>query len=191
MIKRRIDGPWFFIADTHFEDPGVLRRAGMDYLAAAILGRTENMIRAWNEVVPPDGVVMHAGDVSLHCTTRRLREILERLNGTILLAEGSHDETALQCRDRFGAICDTFMLYHKAINTHIFVAHHCHKVWPLSHYGSWHIHGHSHGGLNDYAAREGKIVDAYSPQPIPLSRIEEIMATRPENFNSIRRRRLQ
>ena len=190
MIRRRIDltTPWFVIADTHFDDPSILRRAGLDDSQEAVLARTEQMITAWNEVVPPRGMVMHAGDVSMRCKAPRLREILGRLNGHILLAEGSHDNEALKCADRFEAISDTFLLHCRAWEAYIFVAHHCHKVWPQSHHGSWHIHGHSHGGLDEYDAQEGKLFDAYSPVPIPLARVAEIMATRPGNCNDISHR---
>ena len=188
MIRRRVDlsMPWFVIADTHFDDPSILRRSGLEYSPEAVLARTETMIEAWNDIVPRNGVVIHAGDVSLRCPEHRLRAILGRLNGVIYLAEGSHDHEALLCHERFEAICDTFMFHHRGWDARIFVAHHCHKVWPESHYGSWHIHGHSHGGLDAYDATEGKLFDAFSPVPIPLERVAEIMATRPDNYNQVR-----
>ena len=33
-------------------------------------------------------------------------------------------------------------------NQRIFLSHYCHKVWPASHKGSYHLWGHSHGKLD-------------------------------------------
>jgi len=34
-------------------------------------------------------------------------------------------------------------------NQRIFLSHYCHKVWPASHKGSYHLWGHSHGKLDE------------------------------------------
>lgn len=31
----------------------------------------------------------------------------------------------------------------------IWLSHYAHRVWPQSHYGSFHLYGHSHGNLPD------------------------------------------
>jgi calcineurin-like phosphoesterase family protein len=39
------------------------------------------------------------------------------------------------------------------------MAHWLCKIWPKSHYGSWHCHGHSHSGMDQYVQKKGKILD--------------------------------
>jgi len=129
------------------------------------------------------------GDFSM-CGTKATREILEQLNGKKHLIIGSHDKAAIKCKEHFESIKESSLI---SVNGQaIFLAHHCHKVWPRSHYGSWHLYGHSHGGLDEYAAKEGKLldvgVDSHNFYPWTFDEIVEIMTTKPDNFNLVQRR---
>lgn len=175
----------FFTTDTHFGHSNIIRLANLPF--DNIYDKDELQISNWNRVVPKDGIVFHAGDFALKCHPKRYSEILYRLNGKIYLCEGSHDKDAFQHKERFEEISDTFYLTIEDIE--IFISHYNHKVWPKSHYGSWQIHGHSHGRLDSYDAAEGKILDVSVETngyaPVPLEKVIEIMNTRPLNFNNV------
>ena len=75
------------------------------------------------------------------------------------------------------------------------MSHCCHKVWDRSHYDTWHLYGHSHGGLDEYAKNEGKLidvgVDSHNFEPWTFEEIKAVMDTRPLNFNSLQKRKLK
>lgn len=50
----------------------------------------ETIIQNWNEVVPPDGIVYHLGDLCMG-KAEDIPNILKRLNGHIILVRGNHD----------------------------------------------------------------------------------------------------
>ena len=45
-------------------------------------------------------------------------------------------------------VYDSFSL--KALGEMFFLSHYAHRVWDKSHYGTIHLFGHSHGGLEDH-----------------------------------------
>lgn len=67
-------------------------------------------------------------------------------------------------------------------------------VWPRSHYNSWQLFGHSHGGLshtNSDNLIHGKQmdvgVDTNNFYPYSFEQIQKIMEKRPDNFNLVRK----
>ncbi len=177
----------FFTSDTHFGHSNIIRLANLPF--TSIYEKDELQIKNWNSVVPKDGIVFHAGDLALGCHPSRLSEILYQLNGKIYLCEGSHDREAYNHKERFSDISDTY--YITIGDIEIFVSHYNHKVWPKSHYGSLQIHGHSHGRLDLYNEKEGKILDvaveSNNYTPLSLDQVIDIMNTRPNNFNMVRK----
>jgi calcineurin-like phosphoesterase family protein len=151
-----------------------------------------SLIHNWNSRVGTDDTVFCLGDICLTSKVDEFKTIIDGLNGRIKLVVGNHDKIIQSYRKRFDII-------DKSINVqingqHIFCSHFCHKVWERSHYGSWHLHGHSHGSLNEYDSKEGKIldvgVDSYNSifggfYPFSINEISSIMVGRPDNFNYI------
>lgn len=137
-IKLQKSNKIFFTADTHFGHSNIIRLANLPF--SSIYDKDELQITNWNNIVPKDGIVFHAGDFALKCHPKRYSEILYRLNGKIYLCEGSHDKDAWKHLERFEEISDTFYLTIEDIE--VFISHYNHKVWPKSHYGSLQIHGH-------------------------------------------------
>jgi calcineurin-like phosphoesterase family protein len=175
----------YFTADTHFGHRLIIKHCDRPMVDADAMD--EIMIKKWNAVVSDDDTVYHLGDFAI-CGLKRAQEIRSRLKGHIIVILGSHDK---MLRDSMNIIfCDRLMLKHEGQD--VFLNHYCHKVWPGSHYDSWHLFGHSHGGLNDYAAQEGKLmdvgVDTNHFTPVSWDIIKEVMSTRPLNFNSLKRK---
>lgn len=151
----------------------------------------ETIINNWNSTVTNSDTVWHLGDFAMAGRdVQQLKKLIERLNGKINLIIGSHEKSAIQLKSLFESVqmCKTIMVKHQKI----FMAHHCHKVWDTSHYGTWHLFGHSHGKLDSYAAKEGKLldvgVDTHDFKLWSFQEIKCIMDTRPLNFNDLRKR---
>jgi calcineurin-like phosphoesterase family protein len=153
----------------------------------------DTLLKNWNDKISKDDIVYHLGDIVLYNNINLVRDFIYSLNGNIILIKGSHDKSVLneKCKNRFQEIVTT-----KSITIEqqiVFMAHHCHKVWDKSHYDSWHLFGHSHGGLDEYSKNEGKLldvgVDSHNFTPLSWDEIKQIMETRPLNFNSLQRRK--
>jgi calcineurin-like phosphoesterase family protein len=177
----------WFTADHHFFHRNIIRYCRRPF--ADLKEMHEHMITEWNAVVGKGDTVHHLGDISLG-GTKQTRLILGALNGKKFLYRGSHERSAIKCGDCFEGIftCELVSISGQPI----FLAHHCHKVWPQSHFNSWHLFAHSHTGLDAYAASEGKLldvgVDGHNFRPWSIEEIEEVMDTRPDNFNFVGRR---
>ncbi len=144
------------------------------------------IIKRWNEIVRPQDTIYHLGDFGFG--KNNVVEVLKQLNGKKFLCRGSHDKDAIKAGKYFQDIKESFYL--SLSGRQLFLSHYLHYVWPKSHYGSWHLYGHSHGGLNDVAGKHGKCldigVDSHYFTPWSLYEIIDIMKARPENFNQIK-----
>jgi calcineurin-like phosphoesterase family protein len=149
----------------------------------------------WNEIISDEDIVYHLGDFCFGNGARK-KELGNQLKGHKHLIRGSHDgqipngifESISDVKfirpDMYG---EDITLKHQGI----FMSHYMHKTWDESHYGSWHLCGHSHGRMNTYAEGEGKIldvgVDNFNFYPVSLDEVIEIMRNRPDNYNYIGR----
>ena len=82
MSKQKI----FFIADTHFGSEAVRRYENRPFASAREMD--EIMIGRWNSVVSPGDIVWHLGDFGADGSEK---QVLLKLNGTILFVKGNHD----------------------------------------------------------------------------------------------------
>lgn len=182
-------GIWF-IADTHFGHANIIKYCNRPF--KSVWEMDDAMINRWNSVVDSNDIVFHLGDFAL-CAPGYAKSILEKLNGKIYLAVGSHEKTVLRGKlyKYFEDIQESY--YIEVGEQDIFVSHCCHKVWHKSHRGTWHCFAHSHGGLDQYSETEGKLldvgVDTHNFYPVSYENIEVIMESRPLNFNDLERKR--
>ena len=105
----------------------------------------EHMAHKWNLVVTnSDDEVYYLGDLSFG-NAKDTKKLLYRLNGKIYYIRGNHDKGLHQWKDRFEWVKD---LGEVNVNgQHIVLCHYAMRTWNRSHYGAWHLYGHSHGGL--------------------------------------------
>jgi len=141
----------FFTSDHHFGHKNVIKYSNR--LFESVEEMDEMMIQRWNEKINEGDEVYHLGDVGLN-SVGKLRKILERLNGKIYLIKGNHEKSAAACHTRFEWIKD----YHELIiedeefekgQQMIALFHYSLRVWNASHWGTYHLYGHSHGALPD------------------------------------------
>lgn len=169
----------WFTSDTHFGHKNILKHAKRPF--ATIDEMDEALIANWNARVQPSDDVYHLGDVAL-CSRGKLRDILERLHGNIHLIRGNHEETADTLPENFVWTKD----YHelevddadgfKGKRT-IILMHYAMRVWNASHYGTWHLYGHSHGELpDDPGSLSFDIgVDCHGFAPVSYEQVKLIM----------------
>ncbi|WP_129045272.1 metallophosphoesterase [Companilactobacillus metriopterae] len=90
----------YFISDTHFYHDSLL---GQNDFAPRLFDSVEEMneklIKSWNERVTDHDTVYHLGDVAMrpkhYPTEKETFDMLERLNGHIILIKGNHDYRSL------------------------------------------------------------------------------------------------
>lgn len=166
----------FFTADHHWCHKNILRHRLQFQSIGAM---TEVMVTRWNSAVKPGARVYHLGDVVLNCTSETAREILNRLNGQIYLIAGNHDKVARNrmVRDRFIWIKDYHRL--KIGDQKICLFHYAQRTWDCMHYGSWQLHGHSHGSLPELPHRSFDVgVDCWDFTPVSYEQVAAKMATK-------------
>lgn len=166
----------FFTADTHFQHANIIKYCNRPFPSVGEMD--EALIRNWNSVVGPSDVTYHLGDFSFRDPSQYLR----RLNGHIYFVHGNHDKpmkhyqtihdrerkvTFLPALAEATVECQTIVLCHYSLRT-----------WNKSHYGVWHLYGHSHGTLpDDPHARSLDVgVDVHGYRPIAFEEVSIYMA---------------
>lgn len=166
----------FFISDTHFGHRAIIDLCGRPFADRDAMDAA--MIKTWNNVVPHDGVVYHMGDFSFRSKTDTI-EILKKLNGSIILIRGNHDHHATKpgLRERFADVRDYAEV--KLADEFMILMHYPLESWNRMHYGSWHLHGHSHGNIPDFGKRMDMGVDARGVYtPMAFSTLKALMDAR-------------
>jgi calcineurin-like phosphoesterase family protein len=170
----------WFTADTHFGHKNIIEFSKRPF--ASVAEMDEILVRRWNEKVGPEDLVYHLGDVAL-LPPAKLRPLLDRLNGRIFLITGNHENVALACADRFDWIKPYYELTLDDPDAsrgkrHIMLFHYAMRVWNASHYGTWHLYGHSHGDLpNDDTSLSIDVrVDCHNFYPLSYQDVKAIMA---------------
>jgi len=166
----------WFGADYHFGHRNILRPEYDGRPFATIEEHDETIIARHNEVIDPKDHFWMVGDFAL-TTSSYMESILKRMNGEKHFLRGNHDrKPSVKLFGQYG-------IYHGeqvtiSIDGQLIVLNHCRMyTWQGSHRGSWNIHGHSHGRLDN--APWGKTIDvainirSFYPVPFPL--IQSVM----------------
>lgn len=150
----------YFTSDLHFGHKKITQLSNRWRFTTAE-DHDQWMIDLHNSQVQENDIVYVLGDFSFY-KYQKTKEILEQLNGNIIIIKGNHDEANILSRfEEEGLIYywehyNEIYLYddenekQKACLMHFPIA-----CWNKQHYGSFMLHAHSHG---NYEA-EGKILD--------------------------------
>lgn len=190
----------FWTSDLHFDHKMMVRRFRASMGWASPEAMTDYLIEQWNAIVPERGARVYVlGDFSFANAARTI-EILDRLHGEKCLVRGNHDKVVdkAEVKKRFTWIKD----YDKVKitdpaspyqNKHggdittpgeqpIIMSHYPMLTWDGSGHGSWMLHGHCHGNLNESilppAKRLDVGVDVHNFRPITYEQIKAIMDTK-------------
>jgi len=160
-------GNWdvFFTADQHFGHKNIIKYCQRPF--ADVTEMDNELIARWNSRVHADDLVFHLGDVTLGDDAAKY---FSRLNGRIYLLrlDWHHDYRWLRKQGnsslvsasghplRFLPPLDVIEVEYIRRGEHpltITLSHYPMAEWEASHYGAWHIHGHSHGAYYDLQGR--------------------------------------
>lgn len=163
----------WFTGDTHFG-----HRKIVEYCKRPFKGWEEMdaaLIERWNARVKPGDLVYHLGDFAMVKNSLEIVKYVKALNGQIILIKGNHDHGRVKDGFGFATTCD----YREAMvgEQKLILFHYAMKTWNKAHYGSWQLHGHSHGSLpRDFTMRQLDVgVDCWNYAPISFEEVAEEM----------------
>ena len=177
----------FFTADTHFYSAGIIKHRPR---FSSIEEMNEVLIRNWNEVVPEDGIVFHLGDFATELPKATLIELINQLNGTILLIKGNHDDVGIyRCKEIQETTRLRFLGYQWELwmkRKKILLNHYPYLCYEGEHEGTWQLFGHVHSGSDETGYDIPRLqhllpfqydvgVDANFYRPVSFGELKEIM----------------
>lgn len=147
----------------------------------------EQMIDTWNSLVKPKDKVFYLGDLAW----KNHSDYLYRLNGLFIYIFGNHEHKPFRKSIVNGRFHDKILEYYdlktfKIENQLIVMCHYPILRWDRSHYNSWHLYGHVHGGLQNMGKSWDVGVDNNGYKPINFDELKVIMDNRPDNDNLIK-----
>ena len=175
----------FWMADPHFNH--VSRSGGIlaycDRPFPNISEMNERLIEYWNSRAGHKDLTYILGDLFWKEIKGEIRfkELMGRLNGKKVLITGSHDRIPIRYPCLFEEITPQKEI--RIAGNHVTLNHYCMRVWPRSHFNSWHIHGHSHCRLESTGKSLDAGVDCHNFQLWSEEEIIEYMDKQPDNFN--------
>ena len=131
----------FFTADTHFGHKNII---DYDQRPFSSVEEMDNaIISNWNRVVKEGDTVYHLGDFAF----KTPEKYIKRLNGNIILIRGNHDNfTKKKESELFVSVHDISVLKPKE-GQRIVLCHYPLRSWQYMQFGSYHLHGHTHGTI--------------------------------------------
>jgi len=155
----------------------------------------ETLITSWNMKADPNSIIYINGDL-VFCKHNDgfVHYLLSTLKGKIKLIPGDHDRDLikfLRRNPKFRSKIDIMdsVCRVKWEKQNIVLWHWCMRVWPKSHYNSWHLYAHSHGSLPSIGKSHDIGIDNNNYQLLWFEEIVELMKNKPDNPNLIKKER--
>ena len=189
----------WFTADTHYGHKNIVRgvsswsnKSGCrDF--DTIASMNDAMVDNINACVREEDVLYHVGDLAMGLF-ENITEFRQRLRcNTIHLVLGNHDYNIRKdragVRRLFASVQQQSMICVE--NEQLVLCHYPLHVWQNHHRGTWHVHGHTHGKLNDPTFYQRKVMDVGIDthpdfRPYSFDELKEILDARgiePLDFN--------
>lgn len=144
----------------------------------------ETLVNNFNSVVKKEDITYFLGDFSFG-KPERILELLNSLNGEIYLLKGNHDKNLDRVKNKLpnhvrylGDYYELKVQDEKMDHEQLVVlCHYPFAIWNKKHFGSIHLHAHSHGSLpdNPTLARLDVGVDCHDFKPISYETIKIIL----------------
>jgi len=186
---------YWFTADNHLGHRNILDYCDRPF--DNIKEHDQAQLDGINSLVQPHDWLVIGGDFTMvedPARTQRYRDLIRCRN--VILVTGDHGtkKGALPegCFQKVEDLLRLSLRYKGTMDRGrqlIVVCHYPMLRWPLSHYGSWNLHGHCHGNLPEdpEALRCDVGVDCWGYKPVSIDTIREKMASK--DFTPIRRRK--
>jgi calcineurin-like phosphoesterase family protein len=132
----------WYSSDSHFGHGNIIKYCNRPF--SNVNEMNEVILKNINDVVKPEDDYIHLGDFCFGNATY----FLDRINcNNIYFCVGSHDKDLWNSRHHRKIKKIEDILYFKDVVPSIVCNHCAQLVWDKSHYGAWHLYGHSHGNL--------------------------------------------
>lgn len=148
----------FVTSDTHFFHKRILEFCPKTRPFTDVDQMNRAIINAWNETVSENDTVYHLGDVSFSGKGKTLG-ILQALKGRKILVKGNHDHRRCYTLNIWDSVYD---MYNLKFEGHLFIL--CHypiEDWAWKAKGTFHLHGHTHGGTSKHGGGLTKIPNRF------------------------------
>lgn len=180
----------FFTGDHHFGHENIIKYCGRPFSCSEEMDSV--LVDNWNAVVSSGDTVFHVGDFSLSGDVDYVKSMFSRLNGKIYFVPiwWHHDSRWLSAGSTMKSadgepvrMIDTIDLIRfpgikkQGFPLCVTLSHYPMAEWEASHYGAWHLHGHSHGNYSDPLWRNivDVGVDFWSYRPVSFGEIFDKM----------------
>ena len=181
---------YWFTGDHHFYHNNIRIHAKRPFDSEPEM--RASLIEAWNAVVAPKDEVRHVGDFAWTDKIELVEELIRQLNGKIHIVYGNHDTKKGVKRAKGFASAERAdeieVLLPNGEKQFIYLHHYSCEVWNKSHWGSWHLYGHSHDSLAPNLTRRSFDVgiDAVAARlAFAAGREKQAMDYRPMNFDEV------
>src|SRR3990167_7191359 len=142
----------YLTADTHFLHGNIREYCSRPFQST--LEMDETLINNWNSIISWQDDVYHLGDFALG-NIYLIDKILNRLQGKIYYIRGNHDQWLRKSKvaeQRLIWVKDYFELKvqdeEMNLTQFLVMSHYPILSWNKASHGSWMLHGHCHGTLN-------------------------------------------
>ena len=162
----------YFTSDQHYGHAMILDYCKRPF--ADLEEMNETLIERHNATVSKKDKVFHLGDFAFKGCGG---DYLQRLNGHHVLILGNHDKAKQQVGMGWQEVVQVKQV--KVEGQLIWLSHYAHLVWPQSHYGTWHLFGHTHGSVKGVGRSMDVGVDGNDFTPWSFQQIKELMEQKP------------
>jgi len=164
---------YWFTADEHYGHDKIIRPDYCNRPFTDSHDMNKTLIQNLNYAIGDNDTVIHAGDFSWH-GKKFAESIIRQFRGNHIFLRGSHDKW-LPSSARY-------IWQNKIDKQLIVVCHYAMRTWQGSRYGSWQLHGHSHGMLPPLGKQHDVGVDNNNFYPISFEQVKSLMRNKPNNY---------
>ena len=142
----------WFISDNHFNHENIIKYCNRPF--KNVKEMDEYMIKQWNSVINKEDLVYHLGDFALGLKPDEYKELINKLNGKIILIRGNHERIGKKFLERVG-----FIEIHKKIIIGNYILSHRPQDESQIPEGFKNIHGHIHNNGYKEDTDESKYIN--------------------------------
>ncbi len=142
----------WFISDNHFNHENIIKYCNRPF--KNVKEMDEYMLEQWNSVVNRGDLVYHLGDFALGLNTDKYKELINRLNGEIILIRGNHDRKGKEFFKKIG-----FIEVHKKLTIGNYILSHRPQNENQIPENFINIHGHIHNYNYKESTNEKKYIN--------------------------------
>ena len=176
---------WFY-SDPHLGHSRIIQYCNRPF--SSVEEMDEALLKNYNTLVTPEDTVYWLGDVTWY-QKKKLPWILPQFNGRKFLIRGNHDNWE-NMKPYFEWIKDYYEVKEQGVD--LVLMHYPILSWNRCHHGSIHLHGHTHGGIDNSGTLRFDVgVDCFNYTPVSLDEIVVLAGKRQKQDPAICQKRVQ